>query len=74
MRSGESKPGGGRPRTELGEAPKRSLRVHDKTWKESLARADELGISPSEYMRRALTYVNADSRWTELTEQIGRRQ
>jgi hypothetical protein len=66
--------GPGRPRTELGTAPKRSLRIHDQTWTASQTAAAELEISISEYARRALAYVNQDGRWKALTSQVGREK
>lgn len=63
---------GGRAKTELGTAPKRNIRVHDPIWTASQTAADALGISISEYVRRALVDMVATGRWKALTSQVGR--
>lgn len=64
--------GPGRPRTELGTAPKRNIRVHDAIWEASQTAADALGITISEYVRRALVDMIATGRWKALTSPVGR--
>jgi hypothetical protein len=66
--------GPGRPPTELGTAPKRSLRIHDATWEASRTAADALGITMSEYMRRAMIDMIATGRWKALTSQVGQHR
>lgn len=68
----EPERGPGRPRTEFGTAPKRNVRVHDPIWTASQTAADALGISISEYVRRALVDMVATGRWKALTSQVGR--
>lgn len=70
----EAKRGRGRPRTLLGTAPKRNIRVHDLIWGQCEVRAEQLGISMSEYTRRALIQTLEGERWKALTSQVGRER
>jgi hypothetical protein len=58
--------GRGRPRTLLGTAPKRNVRVHNLIWEQCQTRAEQLGISMSEYTRRALIQTLEGECWKTL--------